>query len=1173
MFRTLPLLLLGLLLCTSGRAQDFSTFTAEAWQPVTPAELPEDGDRRIQPATALLLRTNGEALRDYLRTAPHERDQTAERSSVTLTLPLPTGEDATFSIVGYDVTDAVGLAAYPEIRTYYGVDTENARRTIFLDWTERGFHASIRGGGTETVFVDPLFRGDRNLYQVYRKSDFGEREENFSCHTVADKSGIGKPAGGTYNKRLGDCELMQYRTTITATGEYSNYHGATSAAQSGLVQSAVVTTINRVNQVFTRDISLRLQLVGNNDQLYNYDPATDPFPVNDVGDLIGRNTSYTNGIIGAANYDYGHIVTQANGGGVARLRASCGSSKAAGATSRPTPENDPFDIDYVAHEMGHNFGGNHTQNNGCNYSSSAGMEPGSASSVMGYAGICTPNVQNNSDDYFHGRSIEEMTTHFELGNGGCGTIISMALNNPVVTPQDDETIPAGTPFVLKGAATVTTPGNGTLTYNWEQYDSERGAVMPPVETNVQGPLFRSFAATASPERFLPRLSAVVAGTDPRWEEIPTVTRTMDFRATVINQNATYGCAMADEVTINVDASDRPFTVTDPTVGTQWSAGQVAQVRWDVAETDRAPYNTQLMDIYYSTDGGNSFQVLLTGTPNDGLETVTIPNVVTNEALIMVRANDNVFYNLSTEAFSVVPATGTPTVTLTDLSPLDVQDCFAVTTAANFRFQTSSAGGATAPITWAVSGQPNGVPVSFSANPTQPGGVVDVFVEDLNNLATGTVLNLTLTGTSTEGTFTRQLRVEKLGGSSLAAPVPTGPVADFDDLRPLLAATANGPAGSTYELQVATDPNFNNLVYDLDGLTTPSLQIDSYLDPLRFYWWRVRTVQDCASSPWTNNVFRSGNCTVYNTTAAPINISGNGSNVVVTMDVTVPTAGTILDVDLVALDLEHTYLGDLQIELEHPDGVTNARLFDRACGSTNDIMVTFDDEADAGAFTCPPTSGGFVQPPGNLLSAFDGLPGNGTWTLRVRDNADFDGGSLQSYGLKVCYSAMSLPVTYPNFTAAPRKDHILLDWATAVEENNAGFYVERNTGADATWSELGFVAAGEEYRFADRTALAGVDYVYRLRQTDLDGRVEYSELRRARLSEGAALSLFPNPTSGVLNYRMEGAGETTYTLHDAAGRKLSSGTLTAGAGSLSLVEFPVGVYIVRMDGRHYRVVRR
>lgn len=448
--RSVIFLLLSIFSAASLHSQSWTTFNDKDFS----------GDRRITPKQVITVATDAAQLHDLLFSAPHEKNGTAETSPISIQLPTPSGDLATFRIVSYDIAEAAAIAKYPDIRTWYGVNTEDPGQSVFLDWTNNGFHASVRGGNRTAFFIDPVFRRDLNRYQVYTKADLDPTLKPFICLTEAD-SFIDDTTIAS-NKTIGDCELMQYRTTMTATGEYSNYHGAFSAAQSALVQSAIVTTVNRVNQILTRNLSLRLQLVGNNDQLYNYNPNNDPFPVNDVADLINLNTNYVNSIIGVNNYDYGHIVSQGGGGGIASLRASCQNSrKAAGATSLGSPEGDFFDVDYVAHEMGHNFGGNHTQNNSCNYSSSAGMEPGSGSTIMSYAGICSPNVQGQVDDYYHGRSIAEMTTHFELGNGGCGTIINTSLNNATIISPSDETIPAGTPFVLTSGAT----GNGNINYN------------------------------------------------------------------------------------------------------------------------------------------------------------------------------------------------------------------------------------------------------------------------------------------------------------------------------------------------------------------------------------------------------------------------------------------------------------------------------------------------------------------------------------------------------------------------------------------------------------------------------------------------------------------------------------------------------------------------------------
>lgn len=1158
--RLLQSLLLLVFLTPYVHAQTWTTFNAKN----------TTGDRRIVPKQANTVAVNAAELHDLLFSAPNEKTVTPETSTFSIQLPTPSGEISTFNIVAYDIAGAAALEKYPDIRTWYGVNSKDPSESIFLDWTTRGFHASVRGGKGSGYFIDPIYRRDLEHYQVYSKADLDPAAEPFTCFTEANGLVEDEPITITSNKALGDCELMQYRTTMTTTGEYSNYHGATSAAQSALVQSAIVTTVNRVNQIVTRNLSLRLQLVGNNDLLYNYDPDNDPFPNNDVGDLLGANTGYVSGIIGVDNYDYGHIVSQGGGGGVASLRASCvDNRKAAGATSLGSPEGDYFDVDYVAHEMGHNFGGNHTQNNDCNYSSSAGMEPGSGSTIMSYAGICGPNVQGQVDDYYHGRSIEEMTTHFEFGNGGCGTIINTSLSNATIISPEDETIPAGTPFVLTSGAT----GNGTINYNWEQFDVERGEVMPPVGTNVQGPLFRTLPATASPERFFPKLSDVVAGTSGTWEATPTVNREMNFRATVLNYNATYGCAVEDDVTLQVNDANGPFTVLDPLDGNnQWSAEQTAQIRWNVAATDQAPFNSQLMDVLLSTDGGATFQIMLADTPNDGYAEIMVPNQVGTQNRVMVRSKDNVFYNVSTANFSIVSNAGQPVVTLSANSSLSVSDCFAAVTTEEFSFVTTSAGGANAPITWVVSNLPAGITESYSVNPSLPGGSFELTLGGLDNLPTGTT-SLTLTGTSTDGTFTETINLENTGGVPISGPSGLAPSATESDLLPMLSASPQNDV--TYDIQVSTQADFGNLLFSLSGLTSPEFSIPDYLLGNTTYFWRIRSINDnteCGISLWSEASFTTGDCRLFSTTDAAQPIASTAPPVVAEMDLPILLAGTILDLDVYQLDIDHTYISDLDIELIHPDGTT-ALIWDQACGSQNNISASFDDEA-SGEAPCPPTDGGFYNSTTDQLSVFDDLPVTGTWTLRVTDNADADGGALNGFTLKVCLEdGQTLPVDLLHFTATPKKDYILLDWATGEETNNRGFTVERSETSTAGWTELGFVAAGTDYTFPDATALPHTNYFYRLRQEDFDGRVSYSDIRTARFGEDLGLILFPNPTSNRLSYRFPNQDSPLpYSLVDVSGRVVAEGLLQPQGGSLELSAHPTGMYYLRVNGETRKVTK-
>jgi subtilisin-like proprotein convertase family protein len=466
--------------------------------------------------------------------------------------------------------------------------------------------------------------------------------------------------------------------------------------------------------------------------------------------------------------------------------------------------------------------------------------------------------------------------------------------------------------------------------------------------------------------------------------------------------------------------------------------------------------------------------------------------------------------------------------------------------------------------------PAGITASYDQNPTLPGGLLDLSLAGFSAaaVAAGTY-TLTLTGTSADGTITETLTVEKSGGDGGSGPFNLAASGTVDDIRPIL--TANDNREGTFEFQVAGDSDFTDIVFSSTGNLTPQYTLPDYLAPNAVYFWRVRLVGGCGLSMWSESSFMTGDCRVINSLDAAVPISDGPPTQTATMTVDVPTNQGILDLDVYRVDVRHTWIGDLEIDLVAPNGDI-ANLFDRSCGGLNDILASFDDESNT-TLDCPPVNGEFLAPAGAALSAFDGRPAGGTWTLRVRDRADDDGGELRGFALKVCLAEASLPVDLISFNATGLKDHIALEWATAREENNFGFYVERSVANFTGWTELGFVAPGTAYRFDDRTAQPLTDYVYRLRQQDLDGRVNYSELRTARIGTTAkALRLFPNPTSGVLNYRITAADGLRYTLTDVNGRVLGCGQLNGTVGTIKLEKQPAGIYLLRAGGETYRVVR-
>jgi len=305
---------------------------------------------------------------------------------------------------------------------------------------------------------------------------------------------------------------------VAATAEYTNVFrqtGDTDAQARARALSQIVLIMNRVNGVFERDVAIRMLLVGNEDSIIYTDSVNDPYTNEDGDAMLTQNQSNLNTVIGAANYDIGHVFST-GGGGIAARGATCRSFKAQGVTGLPNPVGDRFAIYFVAHEIGHQFGANHTFNVssgdcGAQRSSSAAFEPGSGITVMGYAGICgSQNLAGNSIDTFHVRSIEEIVA-FTTGSVGNSCAVSVATGNtpPTVTAETGFVIPKLTPFFLK--ATASDPNGDLLTYDWQEYDLGAGATVVPNSDSdgMERPIFRPYLPTVNPVRTFPSLQYIL----------------------------------------------------------------------------------------------------------------------------------------------------------------------------------------------------------------------------------------------------------------------------------------------------------------------------------------------------------------------------------------------------------------------------------------------------------------------------------------------------------------------------------------------------------------------------------------------------------------------------------------------------------------------------------------
>ncbi|MEM6698754.1 MAG: reprolysin-like metallopeptidase, partial [Bacteroidota bacterium] len=736
-----------LLLCCFLMCSYSSLSQTDIWRNILEEEINNtDGEKELFPKRAAYFDLKIRDLTNLLRTAPNESNTLINSSSSIIPVPFPDGAIVQFKIVKYDMLEEGLAEKYPNIQNFKGIAIDDPTTTIRFDWTNRGFRAMIRKDGA-SIFVDPYTRNTRRYYMSYFKKDYPSPRD-FQCLFTGED--IEDSKSNQTEKVAGECRFKGYRLSVAVTAEYSNFFGATSAAQSSIVMDEVNTTINRINEVFERDLGIRLILIANTDDLFYYNASTDPYSNGNVSAMLSQNQSNTNSVIGSANYDIGHVFGTGSPNGIAGFGVVCNNSrKAEGATVRPTPSGDPFDIDYVAHEIGHQFRANHTQNNNCNRSSAASYEPGSASTIMGYAGICNPNVQNNSDAYFHAISLQEMGNYVTGSGFGntCESTISTANTAPVVTDPGNFSIPRSTPFVL--STTASDADGDPITYCWEQWDPEVAA-MPPQSTSTSGPLFRSLEPTTSSERHFINLTDLVANNDPTWEELPSVAREMEFRVTVRDNNATFGCTDEQNINVSVENSD-PFVVLAPNTNVSLLGGQTFNVQWDEAQS---PINCSTVDIALSTDGGLTYPtLLLAGTSNDGAADVTIPQLNTTTARIRVKCATGIFFDISNVNFEITASN--PDYTLS-ANPTAAANCGA--NSVDYIITVGSLAGYTDAVTLSTTGLPMGAAASFSPNPVTPGNTSTLTVSNLNAVSEGSY-NFNVEGNSTSGNKSIGLKLD------------------------------------------------------------------------------------------------------------------------------------------------------------------------------------------------------------------------------------------------------------------------------------------------------------------------------------------------------------------------------------------------------------------------------
>jgi hypothetical protein len=605
--------------------------------------------------------------------------------NIVFTLPNADGILEEFEITEASNFDPVLQAKFTSIRSFSGKGITDKSASIKLSLSPQGVQTLVFRPGKEEEYIEP-YSEDNLTYAVF-KSQRKVGQMPWSCNTVDQR------LSSALNQLVTDQpisiaraggNLKILRLALSCNAEYANYFGATATTpdREARVLAAFNASLTRCNGIFEKDLAIHLSLIPTTTSVIYYTPATDPYSTTLSQWNSQLQTTLTN-VIGEANYDIGHMFGSTGGGGNAGcIGCVCSPGKGSGITSPADgiPQGDNFDIDYVAHEIGHQLGANHTFSMS-NEGTGVNKEVGSGITIMGYAGITAQDVAPHSIDIFHQASIAQIETN--IAGKTCGTTYNLGVNNtaPVVAPLTNYTIPRSTPFALTGSATDAE--GDPLTYTWEQNDNSTtiGTGSVASATKTTGPNWISFRPTTSPTRLFPQLSTILTGatvTGPlpggdagaNIEALSSVARTLNFRLTV-RDNAPFSSdpnspevgqtSYADmQVTV---ASTGPFSVSSPNTNVAWAGGSTQTVTWAVGSSNVAPVNCANVKITLSTDGGQTFPIVLVeSTPNDGSQAVVIPNNLTTTARIKIEAIGNIFFDISNTNFRITtpPLCGDPT---------------------------------------------------------------------------------------------------------------------------------------------------------------------------------------------------------------------------------------------------------------------------------------------------------------------------------------------------------------------------------------------------------------------------------------------------------------------------------------------------------------------------------
>jgi subtilisin-like proprotein convertase family protein len=941
----------------------------------------------------------------------------AGKDQLEMVLPNEWGEEEVFELKNAAVLSADLQAAFPEIRTFVGRSKERPDVHIRLSHTPIGINAWIRYPNGESRFLQPL--GERkNRYLSYERSAETTLGK-FECTTSLANNWRDLSLSNTDRKSFRKANsgvIKTFRLAISTTGGYTSFWGdddPSNGTNKEDAYAAVVSTINRVNEIFETELGIHLELVTGIDLIFpNVD--TDPYD----NDLNSEVQKVLDDEFGAENYDIGHLFAYARSGGNGNagsvgnvcqngIKGGAFSANSFQGTANDPFLNDHFDIDYVTHEMGHQFGAYHTfshQNEFEGFNS----EPGSGSTIMGYAGIVGfDNVQFHSDPYFHYNSIHNINEYIDLKS--CYLSATNENQIPTVSADRDYTLPIGTAYELK--ATGSDPDGDTLYYCWEQLDSGQVDASNFGPYNHLGAQARSLPPSVSPIRTVPQMDAVLEGnltmenpqTGGQWETVSLVDRTMTWAVTARDRYPASAGAegrMAFDIkALKIISDAGPFKVSSQNQeGILWEAGSKQTLTWEVAQTDQAPINTKFVSVFLSTDGGDTFETpLLSSTPNDGVELITVPGGITSDQIrIKIVPDNSIYFAVNANDIEITPA---PFVLTFDRFEEEV--CQDDVTFA-FDFETFS--DTDESVSLSFSELPSALSAQFSKSQltdSDSSGIINI--SGFENLPTQ---DLFLTLRAVGQTLTRsidlevKIRKDDFQGIQLLAPANS----EQEQSRTVSLSWTALQNADQYRVEVSDSETFSSLTLS-KTIESSSTAIEG-LDFSTAYFWRVKPINACGEGAYSEvGSFStySVNCNTYAASGLPTRIVDARGSFPGTTGVNLDIYDQAVIEDLnVNVTIDHSYIEDISIYLVAPDN-TKVKLAQNLGDDQEDYIETvFDQEATAPiVFALPPYTGRY-RPQGDL-SVFNGKNLKGRWRLEVEDRFDdLILGFVNAFSISVCF---------------------------------------------------------------------------------------------------------------------------------------------------------------------------